>query len=538
MPTSLKPHTLSRLSTTLAPWLVSAALMFSPLSQAAAMPQQLTLNNGAEVSSLDPHKLAAEPDFNIGKDLFDGLVSQDADGKIIPALAISWQSFDDNTRYVFKLRPDAKWSNGDPITAADFVYSFQRLLDPATASPYSWFAAIPRIKNSQAILEGKLPATELGVRAPDPLTLEVTLEAPVPFFVKLLSHPVMFPVHPASIAAHGDGWTAPGKLVSNGPFMLSSWDVNEKIVLVKNPNYWNAAEVKLEQLTFLPIGDAAVALKRYLAGELDVLMSIPSEQLKKMQAERPQELIEIAPSLHSSYYELNTQLPPTDDVRVRKALAYAINRDALTQYVTANGELASYSLLPPQIDGFAGGQPAYAALTQAERESLAKQLISEAGYSADKPLKFSMVIPSFKGDQKVALALVNMWQQVLGAEVEVTKLEPKVFYATKSGYHVYRGGWVADYNEPSTFLDVFGATGSNKSGYANPSYQSLLDQAKTAQDPSQLYQQAEAMLTEDFPLIPLYRAGYQLGLKKPEVRGYSLSNPEQNYYRRDVYLAN
>jgi oligopeptide transport system substrate-binding protein len=524
----------------------AAAVAFAsgPVALAVDMPagtklhasQELTLNNNTEVTSIDPAKMGAEPAFNIGKDLFDGLVSQDKTGQIIPALATHWEASDANKTYTFHLREGAKWSNGDPITAADFVYSFRRLMAPETASPYGWFAEMAQLKNGGKIIKGELPPESLGVEALDAHTLRFTLESPIPFFVKMLSHPVMFPVHPATVDANGDSWTRPNTIVSNGPFKLADWVVNEKVVLVKNENYWNAKDVVLEKVTFLPITDPNIALKRYLAGEIDVLNKLPTAQLKRLREERPQEIKKIEPSLQSTYYALNTKMAPTDDVRVRKALAYAVNRDVLTQAITANGEIPMYGLTPPQVDGFAPLEPSYAKMTQQEREAEAKRLLVAAGYSAAKPLQLSMVIPSYSDDQKMALALSNMWKSVLKANVTIEKLEPKVFYATKTGHHIYRGGWVADYNEASTFLDIFNSEGSGPSQYNNAEYDALLKEAKTSVESSSFYQKAEEKLTTDFPLVPLYRPGYQDSLSQPYVGGYDLTNPEQNYYRRDVYI--
>lgn len=514
----------------------SAGAVVIPEGVKLAEKQELTLNNNTEVTSIDPAKMGAEPAFNIGKDLFDGLVSQDKKGRIIPAIATYWEAEEGNQSYTFHLREDARWSNGDAITAEDFVYSFRRLMTPTTASPYGWFADIARIKNGSDILQGKLPPEQLGVEAIDSYTLKFTLEEPIPFFVKMLSHPVMFPVHKATVEKHGDAWTRPGNIVSNGPFKMDQWAVNEKLVLVKNEHYWNADEVVLQQVTFLPVSDPSVALKRYMAGEIDVLRKLPTAQLKSLRRDHADEIAKIEPSLLSTYYALNTKEGPTSDVRVRKALAYAVNRDVMTRAITGNGEIPMYGLTPPQVDGFRAAAPDYAGMTQSQREQEAKRLIQDAGYGPGKPLELKMVIPSYKDDQKVALALSNMWKSVLKAKVSVEKLEPKVFYATKKGYHIYRGGWVADYNEASTFLDIFSSDGNGPSQYLNSNYDNLLRKAKTGDDSAKRYQQAETMLTQDFPLVPLYRPGYQDSLKKPYVGGYSFSNPEQNYYRRDVYI--
>lgn len=515
--------------------LVPASAVELPADARLAAQQHLRLNNQSEVSSLDPHRMAAESDFNIGKDLFEGLVSQDKEGNIIPGIASHWEVSEDNRVYTFHLR-NSQWSNGEPLTAEDFVYSFRRLLDPDTASPYSWFAQIPDIKNSGDIVARKMAPESLGVRALTPETLEITLTQPIPFLLRMLSHPVMAPVHQATIEAHGNIWTRPDNMVSNGPFRLQEWNLNEKLTLVKNNTYWNADQIVLEKITFLPIADSNVALKRYQAGELDALRFLPSEQLNKLRRDHGNELAKIAPSLHSTFYYINTEMPPTNDIRVRQALVYAVNREMLTRFVTGNGEIPMYGLTPPQVADFSPVQAEYEQWSQQQREEKARILLTEAGFGPDNPLTLSMVLPSIKQDQKLALALTGMWKKVLGAKFQIEKLEPKAFYATKDGYHLFRGGWVADYNEASTFLDIFNSRGSNPSGYQNPLFDQLIAQAKVTKDSGPLYGQAEEQLMQDLPLVPLYRPGHQLSLKKPYVGGYEFTNPEQNYYRRDAYI--
>lgn len=533
---TMAPYLFSTLALMAAGYSHQASAVVIPEHIKLAEKQEITLNNSTEVTSIDPAKMGAEPAFNIGKDLFDGLVSQDETGQIIPAVATHWEASNGNQTYTFHLRADARWSNGEPVTAHDFVYSFRRLMSPKTASPYGWFADIAQIKNGSDVLQGKKNPDTLGVSALDDLTLRFELEAPIPFFVKMLSHPVMFPVHQETVERYGDAWTRVNHIVSNGPFKLSQWVVNEKIVLEKNPHYWDAHHVVMQKVTFLPIGDPDIALKRYLAGEIDVLRKLPTSQLKRLRKDYPNELTKIAPSLQSTYYAINTQMSPTNDPKVRKALAYAINRDVLTRAVMGNGEIPMYGLTPPQVDGFTAITPEYASMSQSAREQEAQRLLKEAGYGPSRPLQLSMVIPSYKDDQKVALALSSMWEQTLKAKVTIEKLEPKVFYATKQGHHLYRGGWVADYNEASTFLDIFSTAGSGPSLYNNAQYDRLLSDAKISTNSTKDYQQAERMLTQDFPLIPLYRPGFQDSLRKPYVGGYAFTNPEQNYYRRDAYI--
>ncbi|MCK8063770.1 MULTISPECIES: peptide ABC transporter substrate-binding protein [Vibrio] len=530
------------------PKLLLLASMMSPIlatsSYAAPYPagvtldetQEITLNNGAEVTSIDPAKQAAEPAFNLGRDLFEGLVIQDKQGKTIPGVAESWSVNDNNTVYTFHLR-DAKWSNGETVTAQDFVYSWQRLLNPSTASPYAWFAAIPNIENSQAIMKGEAEPESLGVKALDEKTFQVTLEEPIPFFTKLLSHPVLAPVHKATVEKHGNRWTQPEHIVTNGAFTVSEWKVNEKMVMVKNPHYWDASNVVLEKVTWLPIGDANVVLNRYLAGEIDQAVSIPAAQKKKLIQQRPQEVANTSASLGSTFYYLNTQQGPTKDVRVRKALSYAIDRQLLTSAILRNGGVPMYTLVPPQTDGFKSHIPEFATWNRHKRIEKAQQLLSEAGYDKSNPLKLTFTVPTFSMDVKMATTMAGMWKSRLGAQVTIKQLEPKVFYALKEPTDITRGGWTADYNEASTWLDIFVSSGEyNDSRYNNPQYDELMARSKTMSNPSELYLQAESMLIEDMAIIPIYRPGNDQYLIKPYVGGYELTNPESSYYRKNVYV--
>ncbi|OZG74052.1 peptide ABC transporter substrate-binding protein [Hahella sp. CCB-MM4] len=507
-----------------------------PAGTSLAEKQEITLNNGAEVTSIDPAKQAAEPAFNLGRDLYEGLAVQDKLGRTIPGIAESWSVNDDNTVYTFKLR-HSKWSNGDPLTAKDFVYAWQRLLDPKTASPYAWFAAIPKIKNSAKIMKGKADPGTLGVRAVDDYTFEVTLEQSVPFFLKLISHPVLVPVHKATIEKYGSEWTQPEHIVTNGAFTVSEWKVNEKLVLVKNPNYWDADNVVLEKITWLPIGDANVALNRYLAGEIDQVLALPSAQKKQLLRKYPDEIANTSASLGSTFYYLNTAEGPTKDIRVRKALSYAIDREILTNAILNNGGIPMYNLVPPQTDGYKEIIPEFAGWSQKQRNEAAKKLITEAGYGKDNPLRLTFTVPTFSGDVKLATAMVGMWKSVLGAQVEIKQLEPKVFYALKEPGNINRGGWTADYNEASTWLDIFISSGEyNDSRYNNPKYDELMALSKVLADPSEEYRQAESLLINDMAIIPVYRPGNDKYLVKPYIGGYERTNPESSYYRKNVYV--
>lgn len=526
------------LLSTLIASLLSPAVMAAPYPAGTqlANKQEITLNNGAEVTSIDPAKQAAEPAFNLGRDLFEGLTTQDKTGKTIPGIATRWEVNDDNTVYTFHLRP-SRWSNGKPLTAQDFVYSWQRLINPETASPYAWFAAIPGIVNSKAIMNGQADPATLGVKAIDDLTFEVTLEKPVPFFVKLLSHPVLAPVPREIVEQNGSAWTQPAHIVTNGAFTVAEWKVNEKMVMVKNAHYWNADEVVLDKITWLPIGDANVSLNRFLAGEIDESLSIPAAQKNRILKQFPEKVANTGASLGSTFYYLNTQSGATQDLRVRQALAYAIDRDIMTQAVVKNGGVPMYTLVPPQTDGFQSFIPDFATWTQKVRNQKAKQLLTDAGYGAANPLKLTFTIPTFSTDVKIATAMAGMWKSVLGAQVEIKQLEPKVFYALKEPGNISRGGWTADYNEASTWLDIFVSNGEyNDSRYNNPQYDEWMQESKSLSDPAAIYMQAEKQLIADMAVIPMFRPGDDQYLRQPYIGGYERTNPESAFYRKNVYV--
>ncbi len=507
-----------------------------PAGTVLAEKQEIVLNNGSEVTSIDPAKQGAEPAFNLGRDLFEGLTLQDKEGRTIPGIALSWSANADNTVYTFKLRK-SNWSNGEPLTAKDFVYSWQRLIDPATASPYSWFVAIPGIKNSAAIMKGDQPISTLGVRAVDDYTFEVTLDAPVPYFVKLLSHPVLAPVHQATVEKHGTSWTQPKNIVTNGAFTVSDWKVNEKLVMQKNSKYWDASNVVLNKITWLPIGDANVSLNRFLAGEIAELRVIPAAQKAKLLKSHSAMVADRSASLGSTFNYLNIAKGPTKDIRVRKALAYALDRNIITKAILKGGQVPMFTLVPPQTDGFKSFKPEFSQWTQKERNAKAKALIEEAGYGKDNPLKLTFTTPTFATDVKMATAMAGMWKQTLGAQIDIKQQEPKVFYGNKNPGNIHRGGWTADYNEASTWLDLFvSGAAYNRSFYSNANYDKHMKAAKTMADPSAAYNLAEQQLVEDMAFLPIYRNGADKYLLHPTVGGYELTNPENSFYRKNVYI--
>ena len=525
----------------------SAALALSANIWAAHVPQgtqlakdqTLVRGNGSEPASLDPQKIEGNPGGNVAKDLFEGLVTQDSHGNIIPGQAESWTISDDNRVFTFKIRNSARWSNGDPVTAHDFVFAFQRAVDPETASRYAWYMEIPTITNASAIIKGHKPVSTLGAKALDDKTFQVTLEKPVPYFIKMLAHYTTFPAPKKIIEKYGDEWTKPGIMVSNGAYQLKEWTVNERIVLDRNPNYWNNKKTVVNQVTYLPITSQTAELNRYKAGELDMTYEIPLEHYRSLKQSIPAE-IKTTPQLGTYYYEFNTTKAPFDDVRVRKALSYAINRDAITQYVIGQGQTPAYSFTPEAVSGFTPPATKYSHMSQKERDQKAKQLLSEAGYSKTNPLKIDLLYNTSESHKKVAIAVAQMWKS-LGVQTTLENKEWKTYLDTKDegDFQVARGGWLGDYNEASTMLDLKTSThGQNDGRFNNSDYDALMAKSRVVtsdEERAKLYQQAEEILAREMPLAPIYQY-VTSRLVKPFVGGYPMHNVEDNVYTRDLYI--
>ncbi|WP_257281613.1 MULTISPECIES: ABC transporter substrate-binding protein [unclassified Endozoicomonas] len=516
----------------------SASAAVVPAGTQLAQVQELVRGNGSEPASIDPQKVEGVPGSNITKDLFEGLVTQDSEGNTIPGQAESWTVSKDNKVFTFKIRDTAKWSNGDPVTAGDFVFAFQRAVDPETASRYAWFMEIPTIVNASAIVKGQKPADSLGVKAIDDKTFQVTLEQPVPYFIKMLAHQTTFPVPRKVVEKLGDSWTRPGNMVSNGAYKLADWRVNEKIVLERNNNYWNNNETVINKVTYLPLQNTP-ELNRYKAGEMDMTYVIPIEHFKSLKKASPNE-VKVTPYLGTYYYSFNTQRKPFDDARVRKALSYAIDRDAITQYVKGQGEKSAYTFTPDTISGFVPPTTAYSKMPQAERNAQAKRLMTEAGYGPDKPLELEILYNTDESHKKIAIAIAQMWKP-LGVKVTLVNQEWKTFLDSRNDgkFEVARAGWIGDYNEASTMLDLNTSThGQNDSQFVNEMYDELMAKSRVVtsdEERSHLYTEAEKILADEMPVAPIYQY-VTSRLVKPHVGGYPMSNVEDNVYTRDLYI--
>ncbi|MBT9240454.1 ABC transporter substrate-binding protein [Vibrio splendidus] len=519
----------------------------STLSIAAEVPagtelakvQELVRGNGTEVATIDPHKSQGVPESHVIRDLLEGLVNQDGEGNTIPGVAESWETTDNKT-FTFHLRKDAKWSNGDPVTAEDFVYSWQRAVDPATASPYAWYMEYTKMVNAKDIVAGKKDKSELGVKAVDANTLVVELDTAVPYFVMMMGHTTMKPVHQATVEKFGDQWTKPGNFVGNGAFSVDKWVVNERLVLKRNDQYWNNDKTVLNKVTFLPIENQVAEMNRFLSGEIDFTNELPTEHFKRLKKEYAED-VSVAGNLCTYYYIFNTKKAPFDDVRVRKAISYAIDRNIVSDAILAQGQKPAYFLTPEITAGFNPELPAYGKMSQKERNEEAARLLEEAGYGKDNPLNFNLLYNTSENHKKIAVALGSMWKKTLGLKVTLENQEWKTYLSSKDSgdFEVARAGWCGDYNEASSFLTLMKS--NNTTGgvhYDSAEYDQIIDKAlnsTSAEEREALYLEAEALMAKDMPIAPIYQY-VKSRLLNPHVGGFPTNNAEDKIFSKDLYI--
>ncbi len=417
----------------------------------AAAQTMLRVANSGEPDSLDPHQVSGNWENRIIGDMFMGLTTEAADGSVIPGAAESWTVSDDGLTYTFTLR-DHSWSDGTPVTAEDFVFGLRRILDPETAAEYAYL--LYPIKNAEAVNSGSLDDLEaLGVRAVDPQTLEITLERPTSYFVEQLTHYTAFPIPRHKVEEFGDDWVKPGNIVGNGAYTVVEWVPNSQVRMEKNDAFYDADNVAIDEVVYYPTEERNTGTKQFRAGEVDIQYDFASEQIDLLEENLP-EATHLSPGLGAYYYVFNTKEPPFDDVRVRKALAMAVEREAITERILRTGEIPAYSLVPPDTGTY--GEPPqvdWADVPYQERVEQAKALLVEAGFGPDNPLRFTLRYNTSENHKKIAIAIAAMWKQ-LGAEAELFNTEVKVHYndLQQHDFQVARAGWIADYNDPENFL--------------------------------------------------------------------------------------
>ncbi len=490
--------------------------------------------------SLDHHKARSTQSAEVLRDLGEGLLSYSPTGELVPAAAERWEISDDGLRYTFYLREGARWSNGAAVTAEHFVVGLRRLVTPATGAFYANMLAA--VVNAPEIVAGELPPEELGVAAPDARTLLVTLARPTPYLLSLMTHPSTFPLHPGALKEHGDSFARPGKLLSNGAFILDAWVPGSVLALKRNEYYWNNAATTLDGVNYHVVVQDGSELNRYRAGELHVTSTVPPDNFAALKEQFGSEL-RVAPYLGIYFYGFNLLKPPFKGNReLRQALSMAIDRDQLAARVTGRGEAPAYSWVPPGIDGYEPTVLSFAALGTAERESLARRLYKEAGYSKAKPLKIELRYNTSDTNKKIAVAIQSMWRNVLGVETTLINEEFQVLLANMRDAEVtevFRSSWMGDYNDAHTFLSVLEAgSAANMPRYASDEYESLMKRAANQLDPDRrrLYlEEAERVMLADHPVIPLYFY-VSKHLVSPAVRGWG-DNVLDYHYSHHLSLS-
>jgi len=480
-----------------------------PAPEILAKQQVLHRGNGEEPQTLDPHRAEGVPTANILRDLFEGLATTAPDGRIVPGAAGRWDISRDGMTYTFYLREDGRWSNGDPLTAEDFVFSFRRSVNPNTAAVYG--RMLMPIENAQAILAGDQPPENLGVEALNERTVQIRLDDPTPYFLGLLTHASTYPVHAPSLAEHGDDFVLPGNLVSNGAYKLVEWVPRSRLVLDRNLDYHSAGEVIIERVVFYPIEDENTEFQRFRVGDLHWTDQVPSNLFGWLSINLPQAL-SVSPWFGTYYFGFNlTRGPFRDNLPLRRALNLAVDRQILTGKVTQFGEIPTFTLVPGGLPDYEPPTPDYAELTQDQREQMARELYREAGYSEDNPLEVELRYNTSENHRKIAVAIAAMWKQTLGVRTRLINEEFRVFLqnrAMRRNTEVFRAGWIGDYQDAFTFLELFHSEHRrNDSGYDNPRYDRLLEQISTERIPARrrnLMVEAERMLLADQVVLPVY----------------------------------
>ncbi|MDV3428999.1 MAG: peptide ABC transporter substrate-binding protein [Bacillota bacterium] len=496
--------------------------------------QKVVFNLSTEPDSLDPQLGTSTTSAQTQQQLFEGLLRHDKDGKVGPGVAKDYTISSDGLVYTFNLRKDAKWSDGTPVTAKDFEYAWKRLLDPATASDYAnLLSAI--VVNGDKYLKNQAKADDLGIKAIDDYTFEVKLVAPAPYLLDLATFPSLYPVKKDVVEKNPKDWaTKPETLVGNGPFKMTKWSSNEAIEFVKNPNYWNAKNIKLTKLVFVMNNDEQASLGAYESGEIDFLRTFPISETKRLISTKQ---VEVLPNLGTYYIRFNTTKKPFNDIRVRKALTLAINSQDIIDAVLMAGQKPATAFVPFGIkdaDGKDFRENGGALFTKNVEE--AKKLLAEAGYPDGKGFpEVTYLYNTLQGHQRIGEMLQDTWKKTLGINVKLANQEFKVYLKSMDtlNYDLCRAGWNADYSDPTTFLNMFRSfDGNNDTGWKNSKYDDLMAKGNAEADPAKrmnYFHEAEKILIDDMPIGPIYFYTTSV-LIKPYVKGIVVNEMLRIYF--------
>jgi oligopeptide transport system substrate-binding protein len=490
-------------------------------------PQVFRYGNTAEPQDLDPQVVTGIPELHVIQALFEGLVTEDPkDLHPVPGLARSWEISPDGLVYTFHLRENLRWSDGSPITADDVLMSWKRMISPGLASEYAYLI-YSYVRGAKDYYDGKITDfSQVGFRAPDGRTIEVTLRNPTPFLIKIIAnhyawHPVPIRVvlKYGALTQRSTQWTRAGHLVSSGPFMLKEWKPQQRIVVVRNPNYWDAKNVKLDEVDFIPTEDIPAEERMFRDGQLDRTQEIPVTKIATYRREHP-ELLHIDPYLGVVFLRCNVMRPPLNDKRVRKALALGINRESLTRDVTRGGERPAYAISYPDDAGYTPRARISGSLADARR------LLAEAGYPDARGMPaIELLYNTSANNKQIVEAVQEMWRKNLGVNVALVNQEWKVYLDSQHthDFQIERSGWIADYEDPHVFLEIWETdNGNNDSLWSNPEYDSLLHDALRARDDKarfEAYQKMEAILVDECPVMPIYYYTRPY-LMSTKVKGY------------------
>lgn len=488
------------------------------------------LGLAGEPATLDPHRYNLRVEESVLGDLFLGLTTFSAEGKIMPGAATGWETSQDGLTWTFHLRADGRWSDGKPVTAHDFVYAFQRLLDPKTAASLAYF--MYPLKNAEAISKGEMPVDAVGARAIDDLTLELTLGLPYPHLPERLLYPTAFPVPRHVIGSVADAWIKPEHWVSNGAYILRDWKPQQHIELTQNPNFTPTPATP--SIFYHSLANGQNAYNRYRAGDMDAISGFPAGELANLSATRAAEL-HLSPQLSMMYLVFNTQRPPFNDVRVRKALSMVVEPSILTDKVLRSGDVAATSFVPPMVANYDHPSLPHATTPLRERQVQARTLLTAAGYGANKPLNVELRYATGTDGKKANLATAAFWQQI-GVKVQLHQAELKVHYGDlrQGDFMVAQAGWLGESN-PEHYLGLLhGSTGdTNYGGYKNPAVDKLLNAAREQKDiPARhaLLRDAEILAMQDYPVMPLFALTTRR-LVRPDLRGW-YDNPRDAHPAR------
>ena len=502
--------------------------------------QILHFSNGSEPESVDPHIVTGVPEHNVICALTEGLVAEDpVDLSPVPGTAERWEISEDGTVYTFYLRENAKWTNGDPVTAQDFVASFKRILTPSLASKYAYMLFL--MKNAESYQKGELTDFEqVGVKALEDRVLQITLNEAAPYFLSLLNHYTWFPVHLPTVEKHGkpddrgNPWTRPENFISNGPFRLKEWRLSDVMIVEKNPDYWDAETVKLKEIHFYPIESAETQDLAFRAGRLHTTYETLPEKISEYRDADPS-VLRIDPYAGSYFYRINTQKEPFNDIRVRKALSLAIDRDTIVKNVSRGEQISGYYYTPP-------GTAGYTARAKLEfNVDEAKKLLAEAGYPDGEGFpKAELLFNTSDLHRPIAAAVQEMWRKHLNIDVELANQEWKVYLDSQrnGNYQICRAGWIADYVDPNSFLGVWTSwSQQNQTGWASTAYDNLIKKAESSKDNDErieFFQQAEEILLDEVPILPIY-IYTRVYLLHPAVQNWHPTLLDHHPYKH-VYL--